>query len=279
MIQKILLFILGTLFIVACDLRQPPDEDAIDRDAIYDETPIYNEETSQYPNDIEKFNDLLTNSKYQFPDSSTTVEYDQFDGYKTENFYVNEDDDFFFVVKKQADSEKIRNELREGPESREWNTTDSDGNFWVSTLKCYKPKVGVSTYTWMQVHGTNDTFDYPLIRLLWVRSRHSIYDHIWAIVIISSPDADERVYEWLDLGERPTSFFDAAVYIQDNIMKVKIHNKVIKEYDVSYWENVTNYFKAGIYLNAYEDGGEGVVAFRELRFLDWADPDYVTDSD
>jgi len=279
MIQHILIFLIGTLFIVGCDLRKPPDEiitqQTVNADLIYDKTPIYDESTSQYPADINKFKDVLSNSKYQYPDNSTQVQYNQFDAYKTKNFYADKNNDFYFVLNKEKNSTKVRDELREGPESREWSTSDSDGNFWVATLKCFKPKLGISTYTWMQIHGTIDTFDYPLVRLLWVRSRNGIYDHFWSIVIISNP-FDAKIYEWTDLGKRPNNFFDAAVYIQNNIMKIKINNKVIKSYDVTYWESVANYFKAGIYLNIFQDGGEGTVAFRELQFLDWADPNYVT---
>jgi len=286
MIHHILIFLMGIVFIVGCDVRKPPDETSdqqvvdttINQDLVYDKTPIYDESTSQYPNDIDKFKDVLSHSKYQYPDSTTTVEYDQFDSYKTENFYVDKNNDFYFVVSKEKNSTKIRDELREGPEDREWNTQDSDGNFWVSTIKCFKPKLGISTYTWMQIHGTLDTFNYPLLRLLWVRSRDGIYDHIWSIVIISDPD-DARVYEWTDLGKRPDGFFNASVYVQDNIMEIKINDVVVKTYDVTYWESVTNYFKAGIYLNIFQDGGEGTIAYRELQFLDWADPDYVTLTD
>jgi len=283
MIQNIFIFLISTLFIVGCDFRKPPDEDTakqIDKVAnqnlIYDETPIYDEDTSKYPNDIDKFKDVLSRSKYQYPDSNTTVEYDQFDGYKTKNFYVDANDDFYFILKKEKDSTKVRDELRQGPESGEWVSSDSDGNFWVSTIRCFKPKVGVSTYTWMQIHGTIDTFNYPLLRLLWVRSRHDIYDHLWAIVITSNPD-DERVYDWVDLGKRPDDFFDASVYVKENTMKIKINGEVIKRYEVDYWEDVTNYFKAGIYLNIYKDEGEGTIAYRELHFLDEADPEYVQD--
>ena len=274
MIQKILVFFIGTFFIVACDVRKPPEDVVDNKDLIYDKTPIYDANTALYPADVDKFKEVLKNSKYQYPHDNTEVDYNQFDGYKTEDFYVDKNEDFYFVLNKEHNSTKERNELREGPEPREWYTSDSDGNFWVATVKCFKPKLDLQSYTWMQIHGTNTTFNYPLLRLLWVRNRAGIYDHNWAIVIISNPD-EPKIYEWIDLGKRSDDFFDAAVYVQNNLMELKINNKVIKTYNVSYWETVENYYKAGIYINLFSDGGEGVVAFRELQFLDWADPKYV----
>jgi len=274
MIQKILVFLIGTLFIVACDAHKPPTDVLENSDLTYDETPVYDESTSLYPADFDKFKGILKNSKYQYPHDTLTVSYDQYDGYKTENFYVDKNENLYFILTKEHDTPKRRNELREGPESREWHTSDADGNFWVSNIRCFKPKPGLQSYTWMQIHGTSNTFNYPLLRLLWVRNRGGIYDHNWAIVIISNPD-EPKIYEWIDLGKRPDTFFDAAVYVQNNLMEIKINNKVIKTYNVSYWETVENYYKAGIYINLFKDGGEGVVAFRELQFLDWADPKYV----
>ena len=272
MILKNLVFLIATLFMIACDVRKPP-EDGVNQDSIYDKTPTYDEGTSLYPADVAKFKEVLKN-KYQYPYNTTAVEYGQFDGYKTKNFYVDKNEDFYFVLNKEHNTTKRRNELREGPESREWSTSDSDGNFWIATLKCFKPELDLQSYTWMQIHGTNTTFNYPLLRLLWVRNRAGIYDHNWAIVIISNPE-EPKIYEWVDLGQRPDTFFTAAIHVQNNLMEIKINNVVIKTYNVSYWENVKNYYKAGIYINLFEDGGESVVAFRELLFLDWADPKYV----
>lgn len=268
MIYKILIFSILTLLVLGCDRRKPPEDtftQIINDDSVYDKTPIYNEGTSYCPDDIPKFQDVLDHSKYQYPDNNTTVDYNDFNGYKTKNFYVNEDNDFYFVLSKVKDSTKVRNELREGPQSREWQTSDSNEHSWVTKVRCFKPKVGITSYTWMQIHGTNDTFDYPILRLLWVRSRNGIYDHIWSIVIISNP-GDAKIYEWTDLGKRPNDFFDAAVYVQNNTMKININNNTIRTYDVSYWKDVSNYFKAGVYLNIFQDGGDAVVAYRELQF-------------
>ena len=58
----------------------------------------------------------------------------------------------------------------------------------------------------MQIHGTQKTHDYPLLRLVWVRQRKGIKDLLWAIRIVSQPYGDKK-YEWLDLGKRPSGFF------------------------------------------------------------------------
>jgi hypothetical protein len=270
--RRMVLFFLVVLFMFGCDAKHPPSTIAINQDLIYETIPTYDDTKSVIPYNINKFKDVLDKSKYQSPHDETTIDYGGFDNYKSKNFYADSDENLYFVLNKKVDAEKERSELRQGPNP--WSTADTEGNYWVATLKCFKPALPLSSYTWMQIHGTQDTFNYPILRLLWVRNREGIYDHIWAITIISNPN-EVKIYDWVDLGPRPDGFFNAAVYILNNVMDILINDKIVKTYNVAYWEDVQNYFKAGIYINLFKDGGEGGVAFKELHFLDSADSEYV----
>lgn len=256
-----LLLFLASFLMFGCDARKPPKE--IDYDLIYDEIPVYDELNSTPPYNYEKFQAVLDQSKLQYPDEDN-VSAGDFAGFKAPYFYADANETLHFTSQKEPNTYKTRSELRQ---MNEWSTANADGNYWVATLKCLKPKVGISSYTWMQVHGTHDSYNYPILRLLWARLRDGIYDHLWAVIIVSDPSQD-RIYDWIDMGARPKDFFDAEVHIKDNLMTIMINRKVITTRNVTYWEDVSNYYKAGVYINRYGDGGEASVLFEQLHFYD-----------
>jgi hypothetical protein len=276
------LILLGLLF-VACDNKKPPLETNLDLS--YDKVPVYSEINTSYPYSFEKFHNVLEQSNYQYPHAETIAQHAAYDTFKSAAFYATQNGDLHFDLTKEQYQVKERSELRqvykdplsgEFNTSKGWRTSDNNGNFWLAQVRCYKPKETLA-YTWMQVHGIDGvditlkdgtvvkSFNYPIIRLTWERYRDGVYDHLWAIVITSYPRED-KVYEWTDLGPRPNDFFDAEVHFQSNTLKVLIHGNIMLSYDVSYWEEEPSYFKAGLYINRYEDGGEASVAFRNLRF-------------
>lgn len=280
---KILLIFSFLFFILGCDAKKPPKE--VDLDLIYDVVTPYNEQNTTAPYSHKKFQDVLNQANYQYPHSVTIVDHGAYDGYKTDAFYVDANGDWYFTLNKEHNTTKERSELRQvckDPKTGQytvnagWKTSDKEGNFWIADVRCFKPKE-TQSYTWMQVHGVNGmditlndgtvvkSFNYPIIRLTWERYRDGVYDHLWAIVIVSAPRTP-KIYEWIDLGERPDHFFHTEVHFQDNILKVIVDGNVMASYDVTYWEEEVNYFKAGIYINRFDDGGEGVVAYRELHF-------------
>jgi hypothetical protein len=252
-----------TILFAGCNLRKPPTE--LDPDLVYDTIPLYDANKSSAPYDFPKFQAVLDGSKLQIGYDETVVDYGDFDGKKFPQFYADSDENLHFVISKEAEKQKVRSELHEGPNS--WSTADTEGHFWVATLKCLKPKPGITSYTWMQIHGTNDTYNYPLLRLFWVRQRESIYDHIWAIIMVSDPDS-EKIYEYRDLGERPKDFFTAEVHIKNNIMDILINRQLKTTVNVGYWEDVQNYFKAGVYIDRTLDGGAVSAIFSDLHFYD-----------
>lgn len=261
----LLLFLISFL-ILGCDARKPPEE--VDQDLIYDEIPLYEESSSTPPYNHTKFQSVIDQSKLQYPDEDN-ISQGNFANFKASYFYADRNTTLHFTTKKEENTYKTRSELRQ---MNEWSTSNADGNYWVARLKCLKPKVGITSYTWMQVHGTSDTYNYPLLRLLWDRSRDGTYDHLWAVIIVTDSSTD-KIYDWVDMGARPEGFFDAEVHIKDNLMTIMIDRKVITTRDVSYWEDVSNYYKAGVYVDKYDNGGEASVLFEELHFYD--NPDDV----
>jgi len=267
------------LFFSACDVKHPPEEVDYDKVQDYDTIKTYP------PYSFDKFKDVLDESNYQYLHSTTTIYNVEYNNFKFKAFYADKNGDLYFSLDKKMDTIKERSELRQelvDPKTGKpslnigWKTSDKNGNFWVAEVRCFKPQY-TESYTWMQVHGIKDvnitlndgsivkSFNYPIIRLLWERYRDGIYDHIWAIVITSYPRTP-KIYDWIDLGPRPDDFFDAEVHFKDNIMKIIINYNLVASYDVTYWGEEINYFKAGIYINRFSDGGKAYIAYRELHF-------------
>jgi len=280
---KIILLGIIILLLWACDRKTQGVEPNLD--LIYDETPIYSELNTTYPYNFDTFRAVLNQSNYQYTHGTPIAHHGKFENYKSPTFYATENGDLYFTVSKNINEVKVRSELRQvyqEPISREyntsngWKTSDSNGNFWISDVRCFKPNL-LQSYTWMQVHGIDGgsvtlnsgevvkSYNYPLIRLTWNRYQYGIYDHIWAVIIANYPRSP-KVYEWIDLGPRPDDFFNAEVHIQDNLMKIIINHVLVYIRDMTYWEEEPNYFKAGVYINRYQDGGTAVVAYRNLRF-------------
>ena len=267
----------------ACDRKQVPVEP--DLDLIYDKVPLYDENKALIPYSFDKFKDILNQANYQYPHAETIARAAEYDAFKTSTFYANQDGDFYFTVSKEFNEPKVRSELRQVyiepisgdfNSSNGWKTSNSNGNYWISDVKCFKPNA-LQSYTWMQVHGIDGgnvvlkdgtivkSYNYPFIRLTWNRYQYGIYDHLWAVIIISYPRSP-KIYEWVDLGSRPDDFINAEVHIQSNILTIIINHVSVYTRDMTYWEDEPNYFKAGVYINRYEDGGTAVVAYRNIRF-------------
>ncbi len=282
-IMKILILSIISLFFLSCDFKKPPIEQ--DLDLIYDKATIYSDESTKPPYSSPKFKSVLNQANYQFPHSVTIARLAAYGDFKTDAFYLDEKGDLYFSLRKDYEKVKERSEIRQVCINSEtgkrdtdvgWKTSEANGNFWVSEIRCFKP-YETQSYTWMQVHGIDGTditlndgtivksFNYPIIRLTWERYRDGVYDHNWAIIITSYPRTP-KTYEWVDLGPRQDDFFKAEVHFQNNIMKVIIDDIVMSSHDVTYWEEEPNYFKAGIYINRFDDGGRAVIAYRTLRF-------------
>ncbi len=245
---------LSVLFLTGCG-GQTGDESG------YEPVASYEENQTVVPYTIPRFRSVLDKCKLQYSEG-TVIFYKKLKTFKASYFYAK-DDALFFVVDKLKSMDKLRCELR--PQD-EWQTSDTTVHHWHGRLRCYMPEQGVNSYNWMQIHGTMQTFNYPLVRLLWVRKRQGISDHLWAIVIVSDAYVEPKKYEWVDLGARPGDYFDADVNVSSDIMNISVNGKLVKSFDVSNWRGVDNYFKAGVYINRPEDYGKATVSFKALQF-------------
>ena len=260
-----------TIILIGCGNDTHPPQIENEDDTIYDKIEEYDENTAIAPYNFNKFKELLDNSKLQYPDNKAVVKAGEFEGYKSKIFYCDEFSYLHFTIDKNISIPKMRSELRD---LREWKSSDLTPHKWYARLKTPKPKNGVASYTWMQIHGTNNTYDFPILRLLWVRNYNGIKNHLWAIIITNEPREPRRVrggdtgivndYSWVDLGERPEDFFTANVDVTDNTMIISINDKVFVHKDISYWSSVINYFKSGVYINRHDDVGKSTVIFEQI---------------
>lgn len=260
--NKLLVLLTLLIFVISgCNKKSPPAE--VNPDIVYNQIPAYDSQKALAPYSFSQYQSVLDKSKLQIYYDDVVAAGD-YVGKFFPQFYADDEGKLHFVIDKDPDTYKTRSELRE---ITEWSMFDPNGHFWVGTLKCLKPKVGVNSYTWMQIHGTNDTYNYPILRLFWERKRDGKYDHIWAVIIVSDPYTPS-VYEYVDLGARPSDYFTAEVHIHNNIMDIIIDRKVYRSINIGYWQNVQNYFKAGVYINRYQDGGTVSAIFKQLHFYD-----------
>ena len=266
-----LLLLIFIILVSACNRKHPPQ--TVDPDLVYDSIPVYDANSSFAPYAYDKFKSVLDQSRLQIykdkgdtaDSNNTTVEPGEFTDKKFPQFYADAEENLHFTITKMANTYKVRSELKEQPAT--WSTADTEGHYWVATLKCLKPKVGINSYTWMQIHGTPDGFNYPLLRLFWERNRQNIYDHLWAVIIVSDPETP-KIYSYIDLGARPSGYFTAEVHIKNNIMDIILNRSLKRSINVTYWQDEQNYFKAGVYINRYGDGGTVSAIFKELHFYD-----------
>lgn len=102
--------------------------------------------------------------------------------------------------------------------------------------------------------------------MAWERRRGGKTNHIWAI-IMTSRDLEDKTYEWIDLGERRRSFFDLEVNINNNTMVISLDDQVVVDKDISYWYDIDNYYKVGLYLSDKESKGKTKIQFENLEYL------------
>jgi hypothetical protein len=211
------------------------------------------------PYNSEKFADILNNSRLHYPDSQTEVDYGEFDDYVKNYFYL--DDSLLTFQLDKQDSGKYRSELRLGP--KEWDVSEDEAHVLKGRIKCYGSK-NLTKYTFVQIHGDKN-FNLPLLRIVWERRHDGKTNHIWAI-IMTSRSLQDKDYEWIDLGKRKSSFVELEVSVRSNNLHIIFDDKIVDR-DVSYWYDVDNYYKVGLYLNDKNSKGVTKVQFDSLKYI------------
>ena len=261
----ILLFLISFLML-GCDAKKPPKE--IDPDSIYDEIPLYDTSSSTAPYNYPNFQGAINQSELQYHSDNNITQKD-LTNYKAAFFYADTNATMHFAIEKSYNSYETSSELRQ---VNSWSTADTNGNYLVASVKCLKPQAGITSYTWMWIQGTSSSYNYPLLTLFWKRSRKNLYDHLWANIMVSDPFTN-NLTDWIDLGVRPEGFFDIELQLSNNYLIILFNRSVISFRNVSYWQNVQNYFKVGINVDRYDNGGEASVLFEDLHFYN--DPNDV----
>ncbi len=136
--------------------------------------------------------------------------------------------------------------------------------------------------TFLQVHnkGTTATGDgvipHPLVRITYELERNGQYGHYWAALKLNAFDCSsgseyygsadcDNPYLHLDLGEADlSSMTDMQITIAESRLIITVNGEQKVDYDISYWDQMYSYFKAGVY-NQYDDGS-GIKQWSEVRF-------------
>lgn len=219
------------------------------------------------PYDVDAFRPVLEESKLQAPTSKALIRQGGFAGQANEYFYVDPSGPYLtFTVK--GDSK--RSELRQM--TGDWQTSTATPQRLIGEVQVFFPEnESMNQFTFMQIHDTTDdpqSLNKPLLRLVWLRSRHGIQDHLWAAIRMPR-DMDQPISldnlsgRFVDLGPRPEGFFKSEVRVQANQMVVLLNDEEKLSMDVTYWDGLNNYFKAGVYN---QDPGVSKVQFRSLRY-------------
>lgn len=207
------------------------------------------------PYNKSKYRAVLEDSKLQAPTSSpAAVKQGDFPGFWDWYFRLDSSGQYMTF---EMEGAKNRSELRQ---MNEWYTSTSTWRKIIGEVKVFYPATAsLNEFTFMQAHDSED-FNKPLIRLAWIRSRGGSEDHLWAIIRLSS---ETNSFQYINLGARPSSFFKCEIKIKNNRMVVRINSETRLELDVDYWESLSSYYKAGVYL---QSEGSAKVQFRRLKY-------------
>ena len=220
------------------------------------------------PYDLKKFRSVLKDSKLQAPTSSPTlIERGNFKGVSNQHFFLDETRQYMtFTVA----GDKNRSELRQ--ETGDWDTASKKPQRLIARVKVFVPQDRqLEQFTFLQIHDKQQGktgLNKPLLRVTRRNKYRRTQDHLWAYIRtpknLSKPiSLSNLATEVVDLGPRPKGFFDVEVRVQNGQMIISINSQIKVDKDVSYWNGLANYYKAGVYN---QDAGRSKVEFESLRF-------------
>ncbi|UYI50080.1 polysaccharide lyase family 7 protein [Vibrio natriegens] len=239
------------------------------------------------PYSISKFQNILDNSDLQVSDprgvegnKTSDVKNGAFSGYKSDYFYAESETDYLVF---KMSNYKMRSEVRE----LENFDISETGVSRTLTAEVRLPEIDLAMasspadhdeVTFLQVHnkGTDtsgtDSIPHPLLRVVWEQERNSITGHYWAVIKNNALDCSQAAdstacyatsYDRYDLGAADLNNFTRfEIKIAENTLAIKVDDEQKVNVDVSYWQHLLSYFKAGVY-NQFENG-EAKVQFKQL---------------
>eukprot|EP01059_Diplonema_ambulator_P005868 TRINITY_DN1564_c2_g2_i1.p1 TRINITY_DN1564_c2_g2~~TRINITY_DN1564_c2_g2_i1.p1 ORF type:complete len:246 (+),score=63.36 TRINITY_DN1564_c2_g2_i1:56-793(+) len=217
------------------------------------------------PYDQSKYRSVLDDSYLQAPTSVRLVNQGEFAGVYNQYFYVPDEGDRWMTF--EVSGKKHRSELRQ---ASAWYLNDT-----VYVHKMIGHVVVESTeveeVTFMQIHdvtGNENAINRPLLRLVWMASYRGVSNSYWAII---KADACAECYNYDKIVIAPHSAtkIKFEIRVQESKLTVKVNGVAAPEiynYDVSYWNHLESYFKAGVYNQA---DGTGKVKFWTLKHYEF----------
>ena len=207
------------------------------------------------PYDLGKFQAVLNEAKLQAPQSQKFISPGKFAGRSEPFFFLSKGGHLTFKMKGQSH----RSELRQ---TQEWKTSTSKPVRMIGSVRLAQPTDrAMDQFTFMQIHDSEKELNKPLLRLAWIKTRKGTNDHLWSIV--RNGTQRKSTYTYVDLGPRPDDFFGSEVTVADNRLRVHLNGEPMVNVDVSYWQDWSSYFKAGVYN---QSEGMATVEFNSLRF-------------
>lgn len=229
------------------------------------------------PYDYSEYQTVLDDSKLQAPDSTTiSIAQGDFKDNYNDYFYIPDSGNAWMTFAIGPD-EKMRSELRQ---MDNWYTSDTTVNKMIGEV-LISDKGTSDEITVMQVHDDADEADTyvnkPLVRIVWLEEQKETdasdytYDSYFAIVktgTCSSDCTDYVKYALADYSSTESVKFE--IRIENNELTIKVdgvaHEK-FDRFDVSYWEDLPSYFKAGAYIQS-DTSPDVEVQFESLKYYD-----------
>jgi hypothetical protein len=202
------------------------------------------------------FQDVLAESKLQAPDSSTICQQSMMPGCSGWFFRL---DDSGKIMTFNMSGDHHRSELRQVVE---WKTSSHTWKKLIGEVHIPLPETAeLEQITFAQIHDSESHPNKPLLRMVWIRSKDGYDDSLWAAVRLA---VDQDQISWTRLGKRTDDFQKFEVKVKENLLKIELNNVLKVEADVEYWQDLSSYFKAGVYL---QSPGNASVRFKSLKYF------------
>jgi len=216
------------------------------------------------PYSLNKFVSILSVAKLQVPYSKYnplySVKYGEFKDV-CHQFFNLQDNRYmaFFMCQEDLTSHR-RSELRF---KNIFKVSSQKAHILDARLKIF-PLNEKKEFTFLQIHPDTHykpSINKPLLRIVWMKNYHNIKDHLWAVIRLTKGKSSK--YAKIDLGKKPKDFFNIKINIKKSFLSVYINDKEkVSNFNVSYWKEFYNYFKAGVYL---QGSGCAKVLFDKLE--------------
>lgn len=203
----------------------------------------HDDETSwAAPYTVAKFRPVLDRCKLQCPDSGTSVN----NGTDLQNAASR----FFHVANtnKMEFYQSGKNNRTELRELSEWSTATTNARSLTARVKVQGVSPDMNEVTIFQIHESGAFPNEPLLRVSWIRYKYGLTNHVWSI---RRTNVTSEACIYTDLGAPGNQYFKINITVITNRLTVTVNDAaLVKNQGVGFWKKLTNYFKAGAYLQS-----------------------------